>query len=58
LIIDGVVDLPRTRAAMPDKPDGFFVAPDAVAELVAHLAHQPRSAWSFEVDARPFAETW
>ncbi len=58
IIIDGVVDLPRTRQAMPDKPDDFFVKPDDVAATAHWLAHQPRSAWSFEVEARPFAEKW
>jgi NAD(P)-dependent dehydrogenase (short-subunit alcohol dehydrogenase family) len=58
IIVDGVVDLPRTRAYMPDKPDSFFVAPDDVAATAAYLVGQPRSAWSFEVEARPFGETW
>jgi NAD(P)-dependent dehydrogenase (short-subunit alcohol dehydrogenase family) len=58
IIIDGIVDLPRTRQRMPDKPDGFFVKPDDVAATAHWLAHQPRSAWSFEVEARPFGETW
>ncbi len=58
VIIDGVVDLERTRQAMPDKPDSFFVQPDAVAATVHWLSRQDRSAWSFEVEARPFAEHW
>ena len=58
IVIDGVVDLPRTRGAMPDKPDDFFVKPEDVAATAHWPAHQPRSAWSFEVEARPFAERW
>jgi NAD(P)-dependent dehydrogenase (short-subunit alcohol dehydrogenase family) len=58
VVIDGVVDLPATRARMPDKPDAFFVKPDDVAAAVAAIARQPRSAWSFEVEARPFGESW
>lgn len=58
VIIDGVVDLERTRKAMPDKPDSFFVQPDAVAATVRWLSRQDRSGWSFEVEARPFAEHW
>jgi NAD(P)-dependent dehydrogenase (short-subunit alcohol dehydrogenase family) len=57
IIIDGVVDLPRTRAAM-NKPDEFYVKPDDVAATAAWLSSQPRSAWAFEVEARPFAEKW
>jgi NAD(P)-dependent dehydrogenase (short-subunit alcohol dehydrogenase family) len=58
VIVDGVVDLPRTRAMMKDKPDDFFIAPDGLADTAFHLTMQPRSAWSFEVEARPFKETW
>lgn len=58
IIVDGVVDLPRTRQMMPDKPDSFFVKPSGVAETAYHLTCQEPSAWSFEVEARPFAESW
>lgn len=58
VIIDGIVDLARTREAMPDKPDDFFVKPHDVAETILWLSRQPRSAWSFEVEARPFGESW
>lgn len=58
IIVDGVVDLPRTRRRMADKPDSFFVKPSAVAETAFQLVGQDPSAWSFEVEARPFAETW
>ncbi len=56
IIVDGVVDLPGTRKQMPDKSDDFFVQPDAVASTVWWLSRQARSAWSFEVEARPFGE--
>jgi NADP-dependent 3-hydroxy acid dehydrogenase YdfG len=58
IIVDGVVDLPKTRAFLRDKPDEFFIQPDAVAETAYRLTTQPASAWSFEVEARPFGETW
>jgi NAD(P)-dependent dehydrogenase (short-subunit alcohol dehydrogenase family) len=58
VVIDGVVDLPRTRERMPDKPDAFFVRPDDVAATVLSVVAQSRSAWSFEVEARPFGERW
>lgn len=58
IVLDGVVDLESTRRRMPDKPDAFFVKPADVAELAFHLTEQPRSAWSFEVEARPFGENW
>ncbi len=58
LIIDGSVDLERTRARMPDKPTEFFLQPADIAETVWQTTRQSRSAWSFEVEARPFGENW
>jgi NAD(P)-dependent dehydrogenase (short-subunit alcohol dehydrogenase family) len=58
IVVDGVVDIPRTRARMPDKPDDFFIKPADVAESAFWLSRQPRSAWSFSIEARPFAEKW
>jgi NAD(P)-dependent dehydrogenase (short-subunit alcohol dehydrogenase family) len=58
VIVDGVVDLAATRKGMPGKPDTFFIKPDDVAETVLLLTQQKPSVWSFEVEARPFGETW
>ena len=58
VIIDGVIDLERTRKAMPDKPDSYFISPDDLAESVFFLTQQPSSAWTFELDLRPFGEKW
>ena len=58
IVIDAVVDLPTTRQNMPDKPDDFFLRPDDMAATAVWLAKQPRSAWSFEVDVRPYGEKW
>jgi NAD(P)-dependent dehydrogenase (short-subunit alcohol dehydrogenase family) len=58
VIVDGVIDMPRTRAFFGDRPDEFFLAPDAIAQTVFHIAQQDRSAWTFELDLRPFGEKW
>jgi NAD(P)-dependent dehydrogenase (short-subunit alcohol dehydrogenase family) len=58
VVVDAVIDVPWTRQAFASKPDEFFAQPDAIAETVYQLAHQDRSAWTFEVDLRPFAEKW
>ena len=58
LIIDGVVELARTREKFPDKPDEFFLKPDDIAESVLFLTRQKQSAWTFELDVRPFGEKW
>ena len=56
--VDAVIDLRWTRARSPDAPDEFFCKPDDIAGEVWHLAHQPKSAWSFDVTIRPFGEKW
>jgi NADP-dependent 3-hydroxy acid dehydrogenase YdfG len=56
--IDAVIDLAWTRERSPDAPDDFFIKPAAIADEVWHVAHQDRSAWSFNVELRPFRETW
>ena len=58
IVVDAVVDLPRTRKAMADKPDSFFLEPDDMAASAVWLAQQPRSAWTFEIEVRPFGEKW
>ena len=58
IVIDAVVDLPKIRQTMPDKPDEFFLKPDDMAATAVWLAKQPRSAWTFEADVRPFGEKW
>jgi len=58
VVIDGVIDLESARTRMPDKPDSFFLKPDAIAESVWALTRQDPSAWSFEIDLRPFVESW
>lgn len=58
VVIDGVVDIPRTREFFSDRPDEFFIQPDSIADTVFHLTRQDRSAWSFQVDVRPFGEKW
>ena len=58
IVVDGVVGGPVTRSRFADRPDDFYIAPDGVAAIAADLVGQDRSAWSFEVEARPFKEKW
>jgi NAD(P)-dependent dehydrogenase (short-subunit alcohol dehydrogenase family) len=58
VLIDAVIDLEWTRKRFADKPDEFFITPAAIADEIWHVAHQERSAWSFNVEVRPFAEPW
>jgi len=56
--IDGGImvspDDPRTVKAGPDGT----LAPDAIAETYLHIHRQHRSAWSWEIELRPWAETF
>lgn len=58
VVIDGVIDIPRTRRMMPDQPDDFFLQADRIADAVFFLVQQDPSAWTFELDLRPFKERW
>ena len=58
VLIDAVIDTPRMRARMSDKPDEFFIKPAAIADELYHLYGQDRSAWSFLAELRPFRENW
>ena len=45
-------------AARPDPPDkpASFLDPDAIATTYLHLIQQPRSAWAWEIELRPWVE--
>jgi NAD(P)-dependent dehydrogenase (short-subunit alcohol dehydrogenase family) len=58
VVIDAVIDVPWTRQAFAGRPDDFFIQPRAIADEIWHVVHQDRSAWSFDVQVRPFGETW
>ncbi len=58
VVIDGVIDIPRTRTFFRDRPDDFFLQPDRIADSVFQLVQQDRSAWTFELELRPFSEKW
>jgi NADP-dependent 3-hydroxy acid dehydrogenase YdfG len=58
VVIDAVIDLEWTRKRFTNVRDEFFIKPAAIADEIWHVAHQDRSAWSFNVEVRPFGETW
>lgn len=58
VVVDGIIDLERTRKRLPDRPEDFFIKPDDIATTVSAVVAQPRSAWTFELEVRPFGETW
>jgi NAD(P)-dependent dehydrogenase (short-subunit alcohol dehydrogenase family) len=61
-IIDGAIDTEFIRSNFPDRyalkeRDGIL-SPDAIAEAYWQLHLQPRSAWTHEMDLRPWIEAW
>ncbi|RHZ58424.1 hypothetical protein CDV55_103948 [Aspergillus turcosus] len=57
VIIDGVIDIPRTKAWTFEHEDAKL-DPDAIAESYWHLHTQPRTTFGFELDLRPYVEKW
>jgi NAD(P)-dependent dehydrogenase (short-subunit alcohol dehydrogenase family) len=58
IIVDGAIGGPATRARYPNRADDTFIDPAAIAQTALDLVRQPRSAWTFELDLRPFNEKW
>ena len=54
VVIDGGIKSAR-RPADPHKPDALL-DPDAIAASYLHLLQQPRSAWTQELELRPWVE--
>jgi NADP-dependent 3-hydroxy acid dehydrogenase YdfG len=54
--VDGIIDIPRVRARMPNLKDEDLLKPAAIAETYRNLVHQDRSAWTMELEVRPFKE--
>jgi NAD(P)-dependent dehydrogenase (short-subunit alcohol dehydrogenase family) len=53
-VIDGGVES-ATRPAPADRPDSML-SPEAIAQTYFDVLRQPRSAWSLEVELRPWVE--
>ena len=54
VVIDGGIRSAR-RLDPADKPDSML-DPAAIAQTFLHLIHQPRSAWAWEIELRPWVE--
>jgi NAD(P)-dependent dehydrogenase (short-subunit alcohol dehydrogenase family) len=62
VVIDGVIDGAYAREKFPDfvraKGEDGLIDPGAIADAFLSLHRQPRSAWTHELDLRPFNETF
>jgi NAD(P)-dependent dehydrogenase (short-subunit alcohol dehydrogenase family) len=54
VVVDGGIRSDR-RPNPPDKPDSML-DPDAIAQSYLDLLRQPRSAWAWEIELRPWLE--
>jgi NAD(P)-dependent dehydrogenase (short-subunit alcohol dehydrogenase family) len=57
ILIDGGIRSSATRPNPKDRPDSLL-DPDGVAQAYLDLLRQPRNAWTFELDLRPWTETF
>ena len=62
VIIDGAIDTEFIRTQFPErhalKADDGILDPEHIAENYWYLHKQPRDAWTFELDLRPWIERW
>lgn len=63
VVIDGMVDTAFIRDNFPQvyadrMPKEGIMQPEHIADNYWHLHQQPRDAWTFETDLRPYMETW
>ena len=62
VVIDGAIDTPFIAENFPEryakKADEGILSTEAIAENYWNLHRQPRSAWTHELDLRPWTETW
>ncbi len=62
IVIDGAIDTNFIRGIKPDvdkaRASDAILSPDAIAAAYVNLHHQHRSAWTHEMDLRPWVEKW
>jgi NAD(P)-dependent dehydrogenase (short-subunit alcohol dehydrogenase family) len=54
--VDGAIDMPAIHERFPQLRPEDLLKPSAIAETYWHLAHQDPSAWTLDIDVRPFKE--
>ena len=62
VVVDGAIDTDFIRTSFPEryalKDQDGILNPDHIAENYWYLHSQPRDAWTFELDLRPYMERW
>jgi NAD(P)-dependent dehydrogenase (short-subunit alcohol dehydrogenase family) len=54
--VDGAIDMPTIRKRFPQLKEEDLLKPSAIADTYWHVAHQDPSAWTLDIDVRPFKE--
>lgn len=57
-VIDGVIDIPRTKEWLKDMPPEGKIGADDIAETYWNLHLQSKRCFTNEVDIRPMLEKW
>ncbi len=62
VVVDGAIDTEFIRTSFPEryalKDQDGILKPEHIADNYWHLHAQPRDAWTFELDLRPYMERW
>lgn len=62
VVVDGAIDTEFIRTSFPEryalKEQDGILKPEHIADNYWHLHTQPRDAWTFELDLRPYMERW
>ncbi|MDM0069557.1 SDR family oxidoreductase [Variovorax sp. J31P207] len=62
VVVDGAIDTEFIRTSFPEryalKEQDGILKPEHIADNYWHLHAQPRDAWTFELDLRPYMERW
>jgi NAD(P)-dependent dehydrogenase (short-subunit alcohol dehydrogenase family) len=62
VVVDGAIDTEFIRTSFPEryalKEQDGILNPEHIADNYWHLHAQPRDAWTFELDLRPYMERW
>jgi NAD(P)-dependent dehydrogenase (short-subunit alcohol dehydrogenase family) len=62
VVVDGAIDTEFIRSTFPEryalKEQDGILNPEHIAENYWNLHVQPRDAWTFELDLRPYMEKW
>ena len=67
VIVDGIINTPFHATDASPIPREFYharekneglIQPDSIAQAFVYLSKQPKDAWTFEMDLRPWNEKW